>query len=96
VTDPGRARPAGRVFRRAGVLIRPSQDCVRRYGEAIVLNRVDVLSPTEYRETPVGRIEPDWLAGLEGTHTYTFDSRYEFLDGYRHVGRMRRPALGRR
>jgi hypothetical protein len=93
VTDPGRARPAGRIFTRAGAHIRPSQDCARRYGEAIVLNRVDVLSPTEYRETPVGRIEPDWLAGLEGTHTYTFDSRYEFLDGYRHVARVQRPAL---
>jgi hypothetical protein len=90
VTDPGRARPAGRLFTRAGVLIRPSQDCSRGYGEAVVLNRVDVLSPSEYRETPVDRIEPNWLAGIEGTHTYTFDSRYEYLDGYRHVGRLSR------
>jgi hypothetical protein len=89
VTDPGTARPAGRLFKRGGVLIRPGQDCSRRYGEAVVLNRVDVLSPREYRETPVGRIEPDWMPGVEGTHTYTFDSRYECLDGYRHVRRLR-------
>ncbi len=89
VTDPGTARPAGRLFRRNGVLIRPSQDCLRGYGRAVVLNRVDVLSPSEYRETPLGRIEPTWLRGMKGTHTYTFNSRYECLDGYRYVRRLR-------
>lgn len=89
VTDPGSARPAGRLFRRGNVLIRPSQDCSREYGEAVVLNRVDVLSPEEYHETAIGRIEPDWIPGVERTHTYTFDSRYECFDGYRRVPRLR-------
>ena len=89
MTDPGTARPAGRLFRREGLLIRPSQDCSRGYGQAVVLNRVDALSPSEYRETPIERIEPNWLRGIERTHTYTFDSRYECLDGYRHVNRVR-------
>jgi hypothetical protein len=89
VFDPGSTRPAGRLFRREGTLIRPSQDCARVYGEAVILNRVDVLSPREYRETPVDRIEFDWLTGVERTHTYTFDSRYECLDGYRRVRRLR-------
>jgi hypothetical protein len=88
VTDPGTARPAGRLFMREGVVIRPGQDCSRGYGEAVVLNRVDKLSPSEYHETPVDRIEPDWMPGLEGTHTYTFDSQYECLDGYRQVRRL--------
>lgn len=96
VTDPRTARPAGRLFRRGDVLIRPSQDCAREYGEAVVLNRVDVLTPDDYRETPVDRIEPDWLTGVERTHTFTFDSRYECLDGYRHVRRLRVPTPGRR
>jgi hypothetical protein len=92
VTDPGTARPAGRLFTRDGVLVRPAQDCSRRYGEAVVLCRVDVLTPDTYRETPIGRIEPDWMPGIEGTHTYTFDSRYECLDGYRRVRRYSRPG----
>ncbi|HEY2600282.1 MAG TPA: hypothetical protein VGI67_01910 [Thermoleophilaceae bacterium] len=88
VTDPARARPAGRLFRRDGWLIRPGQDCARGYGQAVVLSRVDTLSASDYRETPVDRLPPDWLSGIEGTHTYTFDSRYECLDGYRHVSRL--------
>jgi hypothetical protein len=89
VSDPGRARPAGRLFVRGGELVRPGQDCSRRYGEAVVLNRVDVLSTVEYQETPVSRIEPSWAHGLERTHTYTFDSGYECFDGYRRVSRLR-------
>ena len=93
VSDPRSARPAGRLFRHGTALIRPSQDCSRRYGEAVVLNQVEVLSKTDYRERPVGRIDPDWMPGLVGTHTYTFDSRYEFLDGIAPARRLRGPAL---
>lgn len=92
VSDPGRARPAGRLFRRDGSLIRPAQDGARDYGAAIVLNRVDVLARQEYRETPVGRIEPSWLPNLRGTHTYTYDSGFECLDGRRYVRRLPRLA----
>jgi hypothetical protein len=94
VADPGRARPAGRLFMRGDELLRPGQDCARRYGEAVVLNRVDALSTVEYRETPVSRIEPSWAHGLERTHTYTFDSGYECFDGYRRVSRPRLRGRG--
>jgi hypothetical protein len=88
ITDPATSRPAGRLFRHRGALLRPSQDCHERYGHAIVLNEVEVLTTTHYRETPVGRIEPNWMPGIEGTHTYTFDSRYQCLDAYRRVPRI--------
>ena len=35
-----------------------------------------------------GRIAADWMPGIEATHTYTFDSKYECLDAYRHVRRL--------
>jgi hypothetical protein len=87
VSDVARARPAGRIFRRDGMLIRPSQDCSSGYGRAIVLNSIDVLTPTEYRETPIARIEPDWAPGLVGTHTYNATERVEVLDGFRRARR---------
>jgi hypothetical protein len=88
VSDVRRARPAGRLFLRDGHLIRPGQDSSRTYGGAVVFNRVDVLTETEYRETPVGRIEKDWRSGNLGTHCYTADSVYEVVDGR---GRRLRP-----
>ena len=92
VSDPRSARPAGRLFRHGTALIRPSQDCSRRYGEAVViLNQVEVLSKTDYRERPVGRIDPDWMPGLVGTHTYTF-AVYSFLSNV--ASQLRAAGLG--
>jgi hypothetical protein len=107
VSDVRSARPAGRIFRYGQDLIRPSQDCSRRYGHAIVLNRIEVLTTSEYRETAAGRIEPDWFPRLLATHTYGFGERVEVIDGKRAVARSpfgrrrssrvgRAPAFGRR
>ncbi len=61
VSDVRRARPAGRPFRVDGDLIRPAQDGSCDYGYAIALNRVEVLTESEYRETLFERFTPDWL-----------------------------------
>ena len=55
VSDARRARPAGRILADQGHLVRPSQDGSGAYGRRIVLNRIDVLTPDDYEETPVGR-----------------------------------------
>ncbi len=68
VKDFSRGRSAGRVFRgRDGVLRRPSQDCVRRYGYGLYMNRISQLSPIDYREQAVWHIvgpeiQADWRA----------------------------------
>lgn len=93
VCDSSAARPAGNLFYQKGELIRPAQDCSRRYGYAISLHRVDVLSETDYRETRIGRILPDWAAGLVATHTINRDSRYEVLDGF---AKLRSAVAGRK
>ena len=73
VSDARRARPAGRILADQGRLVRPSQDGSGAYGRRIVLNRIDVLTPDDYQETPIGAIEPGWLPGVVRTHTYTAD-----------------------
>ena len=83
VSDVRSARPAGRIFSRNGDLIRPSQDCSETYGGRLVFNRIDVLSPTDYREEPVGLIEPSLDTGNLRTHSYDSDGTYEVLDGFR-------------
>ena len=87
VSDVRSARPAGRIFRHGDDLIRPSQDCSRRYGYALVFNRIDVLTDDEYVETPVERLEPNWFPGVFATHTYTFGTNVEAIDGKRLVRR---------
>jgi hypothetical protein len=81
VSDVRRARPAGRLFERDGSLIRPSQDCSWRYGSAVVLNEVTTLTPDDYLEVPLRRIEPAWFEGNLASHTYNFDGGIEVVDG---------------
>jgi hypothetical protein len=51
VRDFSGARPAGRILRdRAGRLLRPSQDCVPRYGYGLTLNVVERLTPEDFKE----------------------------------------------
>jgi hypothetical protein len=83
VSDVRSARPAGRIFSRNGQLMRPAQDCSEAYGGRLVFNRIDVLSPTEYREEPIGAIEPAVDTGNLRTHSYDSDGTYEVLDGFR-------------
>lgn len=80
VTDVRRARPAGNLFMADGRLIRPGQDCSVRYGHAVVLNLVEALSTTEYRERPVDTIHPDWWPGALCTHTMNRNDCIEAVD----------------
>jgi hypothetical protein len=90
VSDVRCARPAGRPFADGAELMRPAQDCARRYGRAVAFRRVERLTPTEYREADAGRIEPDWWPRLRATHTYGRDSRFEVVDGREWRLRLRR------
>jgi hypothetical protein len=82
ISDVRRARPAGALFRdQAGRLIRPSQDCAKAYGYAIVFSEVVTLSETEYEERPFARLDPDWVKGNLGTHSYTRTDKFEVIDG---------------
>ena len=94
VADVRSARPAGRIFPSRGRLIRPAQDCSTTYGRAIVLNRIDALDRTEYRETAVATIEPRWHPGLIATHTYALGETFEVVDGRRRVCRARLSSRG--
>ncbi len=87
-SDVRRSRSAGAVFCRNGRLIRPAQDCSVRYGYAVALNEITVLSPAEYSEKLVETILPNWTDGLLGTHTLNATASVEVLDGLRMVKRF--------
>jgi len=81
LSDVRRSRPAGALFYDQGRLIRPSQDCAKAYGYATVFSEVLTLTETGYEERPIARLDPGWVKGNLGTHTYTRTDEFEVIDG---------------
>lgn len=69
VSDVRSARPAGRLFWSNNALYRPSQDSSIRYGFATSVSRVTKLTTSEYNETQVLKIFPQWDNNIIGIHT---------------------------
>ena len=81
-TDSRSARPGGTPFVVDGVLYRPSQDCSRAYGGRLVINRVDVLTPTAFEERPIRTIEPQPGTPYQaGMHTLSRAGSRTLIDG---------------
>lgn len=84
VDDLGSARPAGPIFEHEGRLFRPAQDCTRTYGGAVVINRIEALTPDLYREVPIARLDPDRSGPCpDGLHTLTVSEAGILVDGKR-------------
>ncbi len=85
-TDIRSSRPAGPPFAVDGQLYRPAQDGSNGYGSAITLNRVDRLTPTEFREETVAQLCPDPDGPYpDGIHTLTSLGDRAVIDGRRNV-----------
>lgn len=89
VSDICAARPAGAIQRLDGQLVRPAQDGSQRYGWAVTMRAIDVLTTTDYRERETARLEPKAVPGARALHTYSRDSRYEAIDIRRRESRLR-------
>lgn len=91
-SDTRSSRPAGAFFEVDGALYRPAQNCARRYGAAVTVNKVIELSATAYREEPALTLRPavssPWPDGL---HTINSAGGVTVVDGLR-VERRRGPA----
>ncbi len=87
------ARPAGTFFVHDGVLYRPAQDCTARYGRAIAIQRVDVLTPERFEETCVARIDASMLRrkGAVGVHTLSHGFGWIAIDAQFARWSLRKP-----
>jgi hypothetical protein len=80
------ARPAGPLFLVDGALHRPAQDCSRTYGGAIVINRIERLTPEEFVERPVQHLAPAAHGPYpHGLHTLSGAGNVTLVDGKKHV-----------
>jgi hypothetical protein len=82
VKDIRSARPAGRIFSRNGVLIRPSQDCSVRYGYSINFNRISTLSESDYAEICEWSLRPPTRRGVLGIHTWNASGGLQVIDAF--------------
>lgn len=78
------ARPAGKITKTDGELVRPAQSSTRHYGESITLNRIIQLNEYQYIEKEVKEIKPDnnWSYN-KGVHTLNSDGDITVFDAKR-------------
>ncbi|HUQ10646.1 MAG TPA: hypothetical protein VM146_10050 [Steroidobacteraceae bacterium] len=87
VIDPACARPAGRIMVKDGRLIRPAQDCERRYGNGLAFMEITLLTTDRYEEQLLTRLVPP-ARGFprHGIHTFNIvespAGSMAILDGY--------------
>jgi hypothetical protein len=79
-SDVRSARPAGRIFENHGQFYRPAQDCSRRYGSAVSINRILQLNPETYEEVEMGKVGPNWGPNVEGVHTFNVAGNITAID----------------
>lgn len=83
------ARPAGNIFKdKNGNLIRPAQNFCKTYGGSVVLNKIDILTETCFKETEIDELKPFHPFYKDGLHTLNIiDEETVLVDMKRHVFR---------
>lgn len=74
------ARMAGGIFEQNGELFRPSQNCLKHYGESININKIIKLNEKEYEETIVSKILPEWERQVISCHTINQCNKLTVID----------------
>lgn len=81
LVDIATARPAGRVVRRGGKLIRPFQDCDAGYGAALGLAEITRLDDEGFSQRVEAVLKPGPLWPGSRLHTLNRAGRLECIDG---------------
>ena len=63
------------------MILRPSQDSSKRYGHGIKVNKIELLNETEYQETELEEIYPNWSKNILATHTINSIGDLTIIDG---------------
>jgi hypothetical protein len=82
-SDTRSSRPAGACFRIDGQIYRPAQNCARRYGAGITINRIVELTPHSFREEAVLSLRPQSDTWPHGLHTINSIGGITVVDGLR-------------
>ena len=80
IVDPNRARNGGLLFDGPTIYRVSQRQGFDAYGKAAGINRILVLTPTDYREEAVVAITPDFFPNIKGTHHLHSDGRFTVFD----------------
>lgn len=69
INHADKARSAGALFEKDGVIYRPSQNCAGSYGRGLNLNAIIEWNEQTYKEISVAQCIPGGRASLEGMHS---------------------------
>ena len=76
------SRPAGTPFIHNGQLFRPAQNCSVTYGGAMALNRVEILTPTQFKEVTIRELRHEGQSRYRiGFHTLAAGDGITVVDG---------------
>ena len=82
--DFRRARPGGRIFRDDdGRLLRPSQDCVRRYGYGLGISEITELSTSGFAERRIWYASGENAGGWRAMHHLDWHRDIMVMDAQR-------------
>lgn len=79
-------RPAGFLFKEKERLIRPAQDCSKKYGEKIIFYQVEKVSEDSFNEHKVGEMQVkdiEFAFKVNRVHTINRDNKYEVIDVFK-------------
>ncbi len=85
------SRSAGNFFTANGILYRPAQDCVERYGAGLSIMKVSSLKGASLKEKYEFGIYPRSFRYNMGVHTINFSEGCCVIDGYGYL----HPLIGR-
>jgi hypothetical protein len=91
-SDSRFSRPAGRIVRQSGRVLRPAQNCDRTYGAGIVWFEITELSPTRFSERMIADWDGQRELAMDGLHSFDQIGALQAIDFKCSVGRgaMRR------
>jgi len=79
-------RPAGNFIIENGVIYRPSQNNSFYYGKSIILNKIEILNESQFKEIPVKEIfAPQNCKYNFGIHTINISNDVIVIDGLRRI-----------
>ncbi|MBK7965875.1 MAG: hypothetical protein IPK10_11710 [Bacteroidetes bacterium] len=90
-SDIQSSRCAGKIFSKNGIFYRPSQNSSKTYGGEIIIQRIEILTESDYLEIEINRISPSHLKGNydQGCHTLSSLGNRTLIDGKRNVFSLR-------